>query len=325
VARILTNMAEQMLAYAIKRVGAGVVTLLSALTAVFFLVRVVPGDPALVVLGDNATAEALALMRARLGIEQPLPIQYLAFLRDIGSGSLGNSLVTGRRVLDEIMRVMPYTLSLTLAGLLIGVLVGIPLGMVAVRWRGRLPDHCIRVFSVASISLPPFVSGILLLLILAIQWRWFPVIHTEAPDAWTGFRELVLPAVNVGLLMVAYVAPVARTALLAVLSEDYIRTARAKGIQAKAVIWRHALRNALVPVVTLVGLYLGILIGNSVLTEIIFTRPGLGNLMVGALDQRDYPMLQGLMVVFAFAIVTANLLTDLVNMMIDPRMRAGRV
>jgi ABC-type dipeptide/oligopeptide/nickel transport system permease component len=308
--------------FLIRRLLIAVPTLLLAMTAVFVLARVVPGDPALVILGDQASQEALAALRERLGLDRSLPSQYLDFLGGILTGDLGTSLVTGKSVWSEVLAVIPYTIELTLAAIVIGVLLGVPLGLYAAVNVNRWPDTLTRIVSLAGLSFPAFVSAILLLLAFAIHWRWFPVISSpQLGDPLERLRHLVLPALNLGLIMTAYVTRVMRASVLSVLGEDYIRTARAKGIGSRQVLWRHGLRNALIPVATVVGLYLGTMIGNSVLTEIVFNRPGLGKLILGALDQRDYSLLQGLMVFFAGLIVLANAATDIAYGLIDPRVR----
>jgi len=310
------------LTYIAKRLLIAVPTLLAVLTVVFFFVRIAPGDPAMIILGDQASQQALASMRHQLGLDQPIAAQYVEFLGQVLQGDLGASLVTRQRVWSEVAGVLPYTIDLTLTALAIGVVLGLPLGIVAARHRNGAIDYLARFFSLAGLSFPAFVSAILLLLAFAIQLRWFPVIsESRSGDPLDQLRALTLPAVNLGLIMVAYVMRVARSSMLGVLGEDYIRTARAKGVPARVVIWRHALRNALIPVVTVVGLYLGVLIGNSVLTEIVFNRPGLGKLIINALNQRDYTLLEGMMVIYAFFIVIANLLTDLTYGLIDPRVK----
>jgi glutathione transport system permease protein len=310
------------LTYVVKRLLVAIPTLLAVLTVVFFFVRIAPGDPALVILGDSATQEALAALRAQLGLDKPVFVQYVEFLGNMLQGRLGNSLVTNRPILAEVADVLPYTIDLTVSALAIGVALGLPLGVVSARHRNGAIDYAARFVSLLGLSFPAFVSGILLLLAFAIQLRWFPVISSGSfADPAARLHSLVLPALNLGLIMVAYVTRVARSSMLGVLGEDYIRTARAKGVPARVVVWRHALRNALIPVVTVVGLYLGVLIGNSVLTEIVFSRPGLGKLIVNALNRRDYTMLQGLMVIYAFFIVLANLATDLAYGLIDPRVK----
>ena len=311
-----------MLGYLVRRLLFAIPTLFLAMTAVFILARVVPGDPALVILGDQATAEALAALRERLGLDRPLLAQYFEFLWGIVRGDLGTSLVTGKSVWGELWAVLPYTIELTLAAILIGVIFGVPLGAYAAVHRNKLPDMLTRLLSLAGLSFPAFVSAILLLLAFSIHLQWFPVISAPVvDDPIDRLRHLALPALNIGLIMTAYVTRVTRSSMLNVLNEDYVRTARAKGIGSLNVLWRHALRNAMIPVATVVGLYLGTMIGNSVLTEIVFNRPGLGKLILGALNLRDYTMLQGLMVFFAGFIVLANAATDIAYGLIDPRVR----
>jgi ABC-type dipeptide/oligopeptide/nickel transport system permease component len=308
--------------YLVKRLLASAPTLIAVLTVVFVIVRIIPGDPALTVLGDQATPAALAALRTKLGIDKPLHLQYVDFMLSALQGDLGRSLVSGRPVIQEVTAVLPHTLDLTISSLLLGSAIGIPLGIWAALRRNRLADYVIRIVSLIGLSFPVFVSGIFLLLVFALQYRIFPVIGT-ADLANLGDRawKLVLPTLTLGLVMVAYITRVTRSAMLQVLSEDYVRTARAKGVPARLVVTRHALRNALIPVVTVVGLYLGINIGNSVLTEIVFNRPGLGKVIVTALNQREYSMLQGLMVIYCFLIVVTNLLTDLTYGLIDPRVK----
>lgn len=310
-----------MTGFVVRRLGFALITLWAVLTLVFFIVRVVPGDPAQVVLGDQATADAIAAMRIRLGLDRPLAAQYWEFLFGALRGDWGVSLVTGRPVLVEVMAVLPWTLELTLASLVVGAVIGIPLGVWAAVNRNLIPDYVTRLVSLLGLSFPAFVSGILLLIVFAIQLRWFPVISAQADGFWPWLRSLTLPAFNLGLIMAAYITRVTRSAMLEVLSEDYVRTARAKGVPWRVVVWRHALRNALIPVITIVGLYLGVLIGNSVLTEIVFNRPGLGKLIVGALNQRDYTMLQGMMVIYTLVVIVVNLLTDLAYGAADPRVK----
>jgi ABC-type dipeptide/oligopeptide/nickel transport system permease component len=308
--------------YVVKRMLAAAPTLVAVLTVVFVIVRIIPGDPALTVLGDQATPEALAALRGKLGIDKPLHLQYVDFILAALQGDLGRSLVSGRPVIQEVVAVLPHTLDLTISSLILGSALGIPLGIWAALRRNRLADYVIRIVSLIGLSFPVFVSGIFLLLVFALQYRLFPVIGTaDLGDLGDRLWKLALPTMTLGLVMVAYITRVTRSAMLQVLSEDYIRTARAKGVPARLVIRRHALRNALIPVVTVVGLYLGINIGNSVLTEIVFNRPGLGKVIVTALNQRDYAMLQGLMVIYCFLIVVTNLLTDLTYGLIDPRVK----
>lgn len=312
-----------MLFFVARRLLAAVPTLLAVLTLVFVIVRIVPGDPALVILGDQATPEAAAALRARLGLDRPLWEQYLAFLGSALTGDLGTSMVTGRPILDEVAAVLPHTVDLTLAAMAFGIATGVPLGIWAALHRNRAIDVAARLLSLLGLSFPVFVSGIFALLLFSLHWRLFPVIGAaNLDDPADRLHKLVLPAVTLGLVMAAYITRVTRSAMLASLSEDYIRTARAKGVPWRRVVWVHGLRNASIPIVTVVGLYVGILLGNSVLTEIVFNRPGLGKVIVGALNQRDYTMLQGLMVIYCFLIVLVNAITDLLYGVIDPRVKA---
>ena len=308
-----------MIRYVIKRLLLAIPTLLAMLTVIFVLVRLVPGDPAIAILGDQATEESLQALRSQLGLDKPIAVQYVDFLAQVLSGDLGSSMTSGRSVLEEVWQVLPYTLELTAAALLIGTLFGLPLGTWAALRRNAWPDYLGRIISLTGLSFPGFVSAILLLLAFAVQLRWLPVMSTATDDPARHLANLVLPAFNLGIIMTAYITRVTRSSMLSVLSEDYIRTARAKGVGRGRLVMRHAVRNALIPVVTVVGRYFGTLIGNSVLTEIVFTRPGLGKLILGALTSRDYALLQGLMVVFAAFIITVNTLTDLAYGLIDPR------
>jgi len=314
--------AAEVAGFVLKRLGFAVFTLLAVLTLVFFIVRVLPGDPALVILGDQASMAAIDSLRERLGLDRPLLVQYIDFLRGVASGDWGVSMVTGRPVIQEILKALPATIELTVVSLVLGAVVGIPLGIWAAINRNALRDYLTRLGSLLGLSFPAFVSAIILLLVFAIQLRWFPVISSGQGDTLLSrIRDLALPAINLGLIMAAYITRVTRSLMLEVLGQDYVRTAHAKGVPWRVIIWRHCLRDALIPVVTVVGLYLGILIGNSVLTEIVFNRPGFGKLIVGALNQRDYTMLHGMMVIYTLIVVAVNLLTDLSYGFIDPRVK----
>lgn len=310
-----------MLSFLIRRIALALTTGFVVLTLVFVVVRILPGDPAQVILGDMASEESLTALRQRLGLDRSLPVQYLDFVGGALSGDWGESMVTGRPVVTEIMTVLPWTIELTVVSLLLGTAVGVPLGVWAAVNRNRAVDYAVRVVSLLGLSFPAFVSAVILLLAFAIQLRWFPVISARSGSVGAWFQSITLPALSLGLIMAAYITRVTRSAMLEVLSEDYVRTARAKGVPWPAVVRRHALRNALLPIITVVGLFLGIQIGNSVLTEIVFNRPGLGKLIVGALNQRDYTMLQGMMVIYTLIVVFVNMLTDIAYGLADPRVK----
>lgn len=310
-----------MTGFILKRLLAAFPTLIGVLTIVFVMIRIAPGDPALAILGDNASAESLAAFRDRMGLNDPMLVQYVDFLRGIFTGSLGESMVTGRPVLQTVMEVLPYTLELAVGAVFFGVILGVPLGILSALRRNGWIDYALRVVSLLGLSFPAFLTAILLILWLALDWRLFPVISDPTGGFWDRLYNLFLPALSLGLIMVAYIMRTARSAMLDVLGEDYVRTARAKGAPRRRLVLHHALRNALIPIVTVVGLYFGLMIGNAVLTEIVFNRPGLGKLIVLALNQRDYSTLQGLMVVAAFMIVLINLLTDIAYGLVDPRVK----
>ena len=312
-----------MTSYVLRRILLVIPTLLVMLTAIFVLVRLVPGDPASVILGDQASAAALAALREKLGLDQPVYAQYLAFIGKVLTGDLGQSLSTGHSVIREVLLVLPSTIELTVAAVAIGLVFGLPLGVAAALSRNGWVDYVSRVVSLVGLSFPAFVSGILMLIVFAIQLGWFPVLGNASGsgDLASRLHALALPALNLGIIMTAYVMRVTRAAMLGVLTEDYIRTARAKGVGPGQLVTTHALRNSLIPIITVVGLYFGTLIGNSVLTEIIFNRPGLGKLIIGALNARDYTLLQGLMIIFAICVIVVNTLTDLAYGLVDPRVK----
>lgn len=305
----------------LRRAALAILTGFTVLTLVFVVVRILPGDPAQVILGDAASEAGLVAMRHRLGLDIPMWQQYTHFMGGALTGDWGVSMVSGRPVIQEVLAVLPWTLELTAVSLALGALIGIPLGVLAAVRRNRWSDYVVRVISLAGLSFPAFVSAVILLLVFAIQLPWFPVISAQSGSVGAWFQSITLPAASLGLIMAAFITRVTRSAMLEVLSQDYVRTARAKGVPWRVVIRHHALRNALIPIITVIGLFLGIQIGNSVLTEIVFNRPGLGKLIVGALNQRDYTMLQGLMVIYTLIVVFINVLTDVAYGIADPRVK----
>lgn len=313
-----------MLRYFGQRLLTLVPTLFAVLTLAFVLVRIVPGDPALIILGDQATPEAIAKFHQTTGLDQPIWQQYLAFLSQLARGDMGASMISNRPVLTSIMEVLPYTLELSFAGVFVGVVLGVPLGVIAARSNGGWADWAVRIFTLGGLSFPAFVSAVMMLLVFSVWLGWFPVISSGKPitDPVGRLMSLALPALNLGLVMMAYVARVTRGGMMNILHSDFIRTARAKGVPASRIVWKHALRNVLLSVVTFTGLYFSVLIGNSVLTEIVFNRPGLGKLVIGALERRDYTLLQGLVVAYAILVVLVNALTDLCYGLVDPRVKA---
>jgi len=308
--------------YVVRRFLQSIPILLVVLTLVFIVVRVLPGDPAVAALGDYASKEAVNALREKMGLNAPLWLQYLRFLGDLCRGNLGTSIITGYPVGTQLLRVLPYTLELTFSAILLGFLLGIPLGIPAAVRRNSFIDYFNRIFSLTGLSIPAFYLGILLMLLFSIKLRLFPVVGGgDLSNLSSNLRHLFLPALSLGLIMTAYVTRMTRSSLLNILREDYIRTARSKGISEWVVLLKHALRNALIPIIALGGVYAVVLIGSSVMTEIVFSRPGLGSLMVGTIKQRDYTTLQSVMVFYSVIVVILNLITDLIYGFIDPRIQ----
>ncbi len=308
--------------YVLRRLLLSIPTLLAVLTIIFLLVRVVPGDPATAVLGDYASEDAVQQLRQRMGLDDPLYVQYFTFLGDLLRGDLGDSLITGEPVINQIKFVLPYSIELTIAAIIVGLALGIPTGVLTAVRRNTSVDYIGRVLSLAGVSFPAFYLGVLLLFVFGVKLAILPTIGAKPfSEPIDNLRYLVLPAATLGLIMTAYVTRVARSVMLNVLSEDYVRTARAKGLRNRVVLFNHALRTAMIPIASLVGIFTISLVGSSVLTEVVFARPGLGKLMVGAVRQRDYTTLQSIMVVYAFIIVLINLFVDLCYGLLDPRVR----
>jgi ABC-type dipeptide/oligopeptide/nickel transport system permease component len=305
-----------------RRLLLAIPTLLAVFTIIFIIVRVAPGDPAVAALGDYASAEAVEALRARMGLNEPLWKQYVTFLGDLTRGDLGRSLISQKPVSEQIAFVLPYTLELTTASILIGLVLGIPTGVITAIRRNTATDYVGRILSLLGLSFPSFYLGILFMFFFAVRLGLFPAVGS-APfsEPARNLHYLVLPALTLGLIETAYIARMTRSVVLTILTDDNIRTARAKGLQESVVLIRHALRAALIPIVSLVGIFAISLIGSSVLVEEVFARPGLGKLMIGATKQKDYTTLQSIMVVYALIIVIINLVTDIIYTYVDPRVR----
>ncbi|HEV2439977.1 MAG TPA: ABC transporter permease [bacterium] len=310
-----------MLRYLAGRLLFAIPIFLGVVTIVFVIVRVLPGDPASVALGDYASRDAVEALRHRLGLDRPLVVQYADYLAGLARGDLGQSLVNGTPVRNEVAHSLPFTLQLTLLALVLGIALGIPGGVVSALTRNRAPDGLTRVLSLIGLSVPAYYLGILLILLFAIELRVLPAIG--AGTLWTAdsVRYLILPAGTLGLVMAAAVVRFTRSTVLNTLGQDFVRTARAKGLRRPVVVAKHTLRAALIPIISLAGVWSIGLIGDSVTTEIVFARPGLGSLMVGAMLQRDYTSLQSVMVVYTAFVIVINLASDLLYGVVDPRVR----
>lgn len=308
--------------YIIKRLLSSVVVMWAVVTIVFFAMRLVPADPAQVVLGDYASQELIVAFRQKMGLDLPLWQQYADFMIGLLHGDLGRSMVTNQPIAEQIFSVFPYTLSLALASLAVGAAIGIPLGVLTAIRRNTIVDSLGRFFALAGFSFPAFYLGIILLIIFSVQLEWFPVVHSvRGGGILEHLYKLVLPALSLGLIQAAYITRLTRSAMLETLSQDYVRTAHAKGLPNRIVFYKHALKNVLIPVVTAMGLYTGTILGGAVLTETVFSRPGLGKLLVGAIAQRDYTLIQSGLMMFAFIVLTVNLLVDLSYAIFDPRVK----
>jgi peptide/nickel transport system permease protein len=312
-----------MLTYLARRIAGMFVVMFLVATVVFVIARVVPGDPAAVMMGAAATADDIAALRARLGLDQPLPLQYVMFLRDVLSGNLGDSIFLNRPVLQALGERAELTFFLTLMSVSIAVAIGVPIGIVSAVKRGTATDQGVIGLAMLAASLPSFWVGLTLIQYLAVELRWFPVAGYGPPDATLGerLRHLVLPAIALGLPNSALILRFTRTAMLDVLHEDYVRTARAKGLGQWVVVLKHALRNAMIPILTVVGLTAAILIAGAIVTETVFGLPGVGNLIVSAVLRRDYPVIQGALLIVSGIYVLINLAVDLLYAVADPRVR----
>jgi peptide/nickel transport system permease protein len=289
--------------------------LLGVVSLVFLLLHLVPGDPVDLMLGEQALAADRAQLRAQLGLDRPLGEQYARYLRRTFAGDLGLSLPSREPVAGRIGERYGATVELMLGAMAVALAISFPLGILAAVHHGRWPDQAASTFAVLGVAVPSFWLGPMLILVFAIWLDWLPVDGREGP------ASLVLPALTLGLALAALLSRMLRAALVGVLGEDYVRTARAKGLPERAVLWRHALRNALIPVVTLIGLQIGVLLSGAIITESIFDWPGLGGLLLDAIRRRDYPLVQGCVLVIALTYVAVNLATDLTYGWIDPRIR----
>ncbi|MEL6160850.1 MAG: ABC transporter permease [Cyanobacteria bacterium J06623_5] len=312
---------------------------------VFAFLHLIPGDPAVTMLGDRATPEALEVLRDRMGLNEPLPLQYLTFLGNLLRFDLGTSIFTGVPILEEIKTRWPATFELSLVAMLIALLVGIPAGVVAAVKKNSIVDNLFMSGSLLGVSMPVYWLGLLLVYLFAVNLQWLPPSGRIGVNVAFGFRpitgffildavlqgnfkalgdivaHLILPAVTLSTIPLAIIARITRSAMLEVLSQDYIRTARSKGLKELRVIGKHALKNAMLPVITIVGLEFGTLLGGAILTETIFSWPGIGSWIYGGILQRDYPIVQGGVVFVAFVFVLINLLVDISYAFLDPRIQ----
>jgi len=312
-----------MAGYILRRIAATVPVMLIVAVLVFLMLRLTPGDPAAVIAGDNANAEQIAAIRTRLGLDQPIVVQFFIWFGQILHGDFGESFFFKKSVAELIASRLEPTLALSLSTILIAVAVAVPLGVLAAYKQGTLIDKIVMGFSVLGFSVPVFVIGYSLIYLFAIELNWLPVQgYQRLADGFGGFlARLVLPSLTLAVIYIALIARMTRTSVLDVMGEDYIRTARAKGQVERKVLFNHALRNAAVPIVTVIGFGVALLIGGVVVTESVFTIPGIGRLTVDAVLARDYPTIQAVILLFSFVYVLINLVVDLAYRVFDPRIR----
>ena len=318
-----------MATYIVRRILLMIPTLLGAVTLIFLLMRLLPGDVALYILGSGESSDvnkqALEQIRQDLGLDQPLIVQYGRWLWGAVQLDFGNSYWTRQPVTEELKRRYPITANLAVMSLLLGTLIAIPVGVLSAVRQDTLADYAARVFVIAGLSLPNFWLAILIILGLVYYFQWLPPLN-YAPfwvDPWLNFKQLVFPALVTGYRLSAIGARMTRSSILEVLRDDYVRTARAKGLRELVVVLKHALRNALLPVITIIGLELLTLFGGLVVIETVFTIPGIGRYLVDAITHRDYPSIQAVVFMISVLVVTVNLLVDIVYGFLDPRIRYG--
>lgn len=296
-------------------------TILGAVTLAFLIIHAAPGDPVRTLTGDyDAPPEVIEQLRKQFGLDKPLYVQYGTYIVSVLTGDFGKSLRTGRDVLAEILRVFPHTLLLALGAVVLAILIGIPLGVISAVRNNTSIDHISRILALLGISMPSFWLALVLLLFFSVYAGWFPLVGAgELDNPASVLHHLFLPALALAARDAAAISRLTRSGVLEILRQDYIVTARAKGLSEKIVIYKHALRNALIPIVTVISLDLGYTLGGTVVIEAVFSRPGLGSIIIQSIFSRDYPQLQGAIMFFAFCFLLVNLTTDFIYKIIDPR------
>ncbi len=305
----------QILLALVKRLVLVLPVIWAVVTLVFLLIHIVPGDPVRNALGENATEQQVSELKQKLGLDLPLSQQYVNYWKGLLRGDLGVSLVSSEEVFEKIMSRYPATIELALAGLVVAILLALPLGVTAGANKGRWIDNLASVVSLLGISTPGFVLGPLMIYLFAVKLDLLPVGGRD------GVEYLILPAITMGAALAAILTRMVRSSVIEELGEDYVRTARAKGLNEGQVIYKHVLKNGLIPVVTVLGLQFGVLLAGAIITETIFSWPGIGRLTVDAINARDYPMVQGCILMIALTYIVANVLTDFAYRLLDPRIR----
>lgn len=303
--------------YISKRVVSCFITLILVSIFVFMFIRLIPGDPARVLAGPDATLEDVEILRDSLGLNKPLYAQYFDYMKGLLHGNLGTSLKTKRPVAYEVGLRFPHTMILTICSIIWSIIAGLLIGMVSATHRGKWQDYGGMALAVSGISIPSFWLGLMLIELFAVKLGWLP--STGA----SGWKSYILPSFTLGTSVAAVIARFTRSSIVEVLKEDYVRTARAKGLREKVVLWKHVFKNAMIPVITVVGLQFGFLLGGSVVTESVFGFPGIGSLLIDSVNFRDYPMVQSLILIFSLNFIVINLVVDLLYAAVDPEIKLG--
>ena len=301
--------------YTLRRLLYAIPVMFAVSLIVFGILHIAPGDPATMLGGEDARPEDVAAIRANYGLDKPLYVQYAVWMGNVLRGNLGRSIVTRRPVIDEITSRLPSTVQLAVASLALAVVVGMAAGVISATRQYSALDHGVMVLALLGVSMPVFWLGLMLIMVFAVELRWLPTGGTGT------IQQLVLPSITLGAASAAIIARMTRSSMLEVIRQDYIRTARAKGLIERVVLVRHALMNALIPVTTVVGIEFGYLLGGAVITETVFSRPGLGRLLVTSINSRDFPVVQGTLMLLAGSFVLVNLLVDILYAFLDPRIR----
>ena len=312
-----------MLSYVIRRLLGLIPVLILVAIAAFLLVYLVPGDPAMVMLGSDASPQQLQALRTQLGLDRSMPEQFVLWVGQVLRGNLGESFFLGRPVTQALLERLPATLQLAVLSLFFALLIGIPSGLLAAVRQNTWWDQIVMAVAIGGVSIPSFWLGLALILVFSVTLGWLPSGGYEPlwEDFWGGLRALILPSISLGVMQAALIARMTRSSMLEVLRQDYVRTARAKGLHHWTVIVRHALKNAMIPIITTTGTAFGVLLGGAVVVETVFTYPGLGRLVVLAVQRRDYPLVQGALLMISVIYVMVNLLVDMLYGAFDPRIK----
>jgi len=299
--------------YILNRLVTGIIVLFGLSIFAFALIHLIPGDPVRIMLGERATKVQVEQLREQMGLNKPLPMQYFDYISGVAKGDLGTSLKTGRPVIVEIKDRFPATVKLAATGIGIAIVIGVAMGILAAKYKNTIIDYLLMSLATLGISLPNFWLGLLVIMLFSVKLGWFPI------AGGTDFIDLVMPACTLGVLCSTIIMRLTRSGMVEVLANDYIRTARAKGMRESIILFRHAFRNVMIPVVTVVGLQIAALLGGAIIIEQVFNWPGIGTLAISAISSRDFPLIQGIILFMGFVYVIVNILVDLLYGFIDPR------